>query len=495
MPEKKVLVLGLDCAAPQLVFDRWAHELPAISQLMQRGIYGPLKSCIPPITIPAWLCMMTGKDPGQLGCYGFRNRADYSYQGLSFATAKMVREDTLWDILSRQRKQVLLVGIPQTYPPKPVSGLMVSCFLTPDTSCQYTYPAGLKDEIKAVVGDYILDVDHFRTDDKALLLQQVYAMTEQRFTLFRHFLATRAWDFAMMVDMGMDRIHHGFWKYIDPAHPRYQPGSPYEKAVLEYYKFVDRKISDVISCIDPAAAVLIVSDHGAQAMQGGICINEWLIRQGYLHVAEKPDGVVPLHRVRIDWSRTKAWGEGGYYSRIFLNVQGREPQGTIPAHAYEGVRDELAQKLEALTDERGRNIGTRVFKPEEVYRQIQGIPPDLIVYPGNLSWRSVGSIGLNRIHTFENDTGPDDANHAEQGIFILYDPAAAEHASSSRLRTDLSLTDVAPTVLGLLGVAVPQDMEGKRLSSSTDEQSSGEHVYSQQQQEDIKKRLEDLGYL
>ena len=494
MSERKVIVLGLDCATPQLVFDRWAHELPALSWLMQNGVYGPLKSCIPPITIPAWLSMMTGKDPGQLGCYGFRNRSDYSYQGLSFATSKMVTAATVWDILGREQKQVILLGIPQTYPPKTVSGLMVSCFLTPDTSCEYTYPPELKHEIKEVVGDYILDVDHFRTDDKEQLLSQIYAMTEQRFALFSHFLTTRPWDFAMMVDMGMDRIHHGFWKYLDAAHPNYQPGSHYEQAVLAYYKFVDQKIADIIARLDTTTAVLVVSDHGAQAMQGGICINEWLIRHGYLCIAEKPPGIVPLYRARIDWARTKAWGEGGYYSRIFLNVQGREPQGTIPAHDYETVRDELKEKLEALTDEAGRNIGTRVFKPEEVYRQTNGIPPDLIVYPGNLAWRSVGSIGLNRIHTFENDTGPDDANHAEQGIFILYDPATTRHAST-HLRTDLSLTDVAPTLLSLLGVAVPPDMEGKQLTRSENGQNSGEQVYSQREQEIIKKRLEALGYL
>ena len=110
MSERKVIVLGLDCATPQLVFDRWAHELPALSWLMQNGVYGPLKSCIPPITIPAWLSMMTGKDPGQLGCYGFRNRSDYSYQGLSFATSKMVTAATVWDILGREQKQVILLG-------------------------------------------------------------------------------------------------------------------------------------------------------------------------------------------------------------------------------------------------------------------------------------------------------------------------------------------------------------------------------------------------
>jgi predicted AlkP superfamily phosphohydrolase/phosphomutase len=233
----------------------------------------------------------------------------------------------------------------------------------------------------------------------------------------------------------------------------------------------------------------VVSDHGAQAMQGGICINEWLISRGYLHIAEKPPGVVPLHRATIDWQRTKAWGEGGYYARIFLNVQGREPQGIIPARDYERVRDELIQQLEALTDENGRNIGTRVFKPEDVYRRTRGIAPDLIVYPGNLAWRSVGSIGLDRIHTFENDTGPDDANHAEKGIFILCDPAASAHAAD-RLRTDLSLIDVAPTLLSLLGVAVPRDMEGRRVSCAENQQNFGGQVYSEQEQEKIKKRLE-----
>ncbi len=101
MPEKKVLIFGLDCATPQFVFDKWAQKLPTLSALMKKGIYGPLKSCIPPITIPAWSCMMTSKDPGTLGCYGFRNRSDYSYDGLTFATSKAVKEDTVWDILSQ----------------------------------------------------------------------------------------------------------------------------------------------------------------------------------------------------------------------------------------------------------------------------------------------------------------------------------------------------------------------------------------------------------
>ena len=460
MSAKKVIIFGLDCATPQLVFERWKEELPVLSGLMDRGIYGRLRSCTPPITIPAWSCMMTSKSPGKLGCYGFRNRSDYSYDGLSFATSKAIKEDTLWDILSRHDKKVILLGIPQTYPPKPVNGLMVSCFLTPDTSSQYTYPPELKNEIKERVGEYILDVEDFRTEEKERLLQQIYEMTERRFRLFSHFLDTKPWDFAMMVEMGIDRIHHGFWKFSDPSHPKHVPGNPLAYCIRDYYNFIDGKIGEILDRMDSRTAVFVVSDHGAKTMQGGICINEWLIREGYLSIADKPPGVVPIGKTKIDWNHTKAWGEGGYYSRIFLNVEGREPQGIIPQKDYHRVRDELKAKLEALTDEKGNTIGTKVFKPEEVYAETNGVPPDLIVYLGNLDWRSVGSIGLNRIHTFENDTGPDDANHAEDGIVILFDPADSL-GSSDHLRTNLNIVDIAPTVLTKFGITVPQDMEGK----------------------------------
>jgi predicted AlkP superfamily phosphohydrolase/phosphomutase len=136
----------------------------------------------------------------------------------------------------------------------------------------------------------------------------------------------------------------------------------------------------------------------------------------------------------------------------------------IEREKYHQVREELKEKLEALKDEQGKNIGTRVLRPEDVYPVRNGIPPDLIVYFGNLRWRSVGSIGLNTVHTFENDTGPDDANHAEKGIFILYDPTDQSTRRSSPV-SGLSIYDIAPTVLHRLGVKVPSDMEGKIITS------------------------------
>ena len=120
---------------------------------------------------------------------------------------------------------------------------------------------------------------------------------------------------------------------------------------------VDREIGELLKLVDQNTDVLVVSDHGAKRMDGGICVNEWLMEKGYLAIHDKPDSAVPLSKVKIDWPKTKAWGDGGYYARIFLNVAGREPQGTIPPEDYEKVRDELIAGLKSIKDENGGEIG------------------------------------------------------------------------------------------------------------------------------------------
>ena len=165
----------------------------------------------------------------------------------------------------------------------------------------------------------------------------------------------------------------------------------------------------------------------------------------------------------MDWGKTKAWGSGGYYGRIFLNVQGREPQGIIPKSEFERERDELAARLEEIPAPDGKPIGTVSYKPEEIYRTVRNIPPDLITYFGDLRWRSVGSFGHGGIYTSENDLGPDDANHAPNGMFILYDPR--ENHRGQRLE-NLNVMDVAPTILDLMGLPIPTDMQGKVIQNS-----------------------------
>ena len=463
--KKRVMIIGLDCATPQLVFDRWLDELPAIRSLVRGGVWGKLRSTDPPITVPAWMSMMTSKDPGRLGFYGLRNRVDYSYEKMATANSTFVKEQTVWDLLSKMGKKVILIGVPQTYPPKPINGEMVTCFLTPSTEKQFTYPATFKDEVQRVTGGYILDAVGFRSDEeeKDRVLNTIYEMTGKRFKLARHMVETRDdWDFFMMVEMGPDRIHHMFWKYTDPEHPKYAAGNKYENSIYEYYKFLDSEIGELLNRLDDNTAVLIVSDHGARAMVGGICFNEWLINEGYLVLRERPDKPAPVEKCEVDWQRTRAWGSGGYYARLMINVRGREPAGIVePGAHYEELRSELIGKLQALSDHHGLPMDTRVVRPEDVYREVRGVPPDLFVYFGNLAWRSVGSIWPqvpSSVYTFENDTGPDDANHDWHGIFVMCDGNASQGSIKAE---GLDLKDVAPTVLSLLGIDVPTDMDGK----------------------------------
>src|SRR5436853_566895 len=172
---KRVMVIGLDCAAPQYVFDEWLPELPTIRSLTERGQFG---------------------------------------------------------------------------------------------------------------GHYMVDVENFRTDDKDRLLAEIEEMTEKRFRLAEHLLETRPWDLFFMVEMGTDRIHHGFWRFTDHAHRLFEAGNPYEHAMLDYYKRLDTKIARLLRSADDDTAVLVVSDHGAKRMDGGVCINEWLRREGYLVLKE-----------------------------------------------------------------------------------------------------------------------------------------------------------------------------------------------------------------
>ena len=129
---ERVLVIGLDCAAPRFVFGPERFDLPHLQVLASAGGWGRLASCDPPITVPAWTSMMSGKDPGVLGCYGFRNRTGYSYGAMATATAADVREKRVWDILSRHGKKVVVLGVPQTYPATPVNGWLVADFLAPE---------------------------------------------------------------------------------------------------------------------------------------------------------------------------------------------------------------------------------------------------------------------------------------------------------------------------------------------------------------------------
>ncbi|HEY7461860.1 MAG TPA: alkaline phosphatase family protein [Gemmatimonadota bacterium] len=485
----KILVVGLDCAAPELLLGD--ERLVNFRRLMEAGCYGRLESVVPPITVPAWMCMSTSQDPGSLGVYGFRNRTDHSYAGLGIANSRSIQELAIWDQVAREGGRSNIIGVPPSYPPRKVAGICVGCFLTPDTAKDtYTHPASVKEQIAAVVGDYPVDVKGFRTNDKAWLKDEIYAMSRKHFSVVRHFLQNSEWDYFQFVEIGLDRMHHGFWKFHDPQHVLHEPGNPYQDTIRDYYLYLDEELGRIFELLGDDTAVLVVSDHGAQRLDGGFCVNEWLVREGLLVLNQYPEKVTPFDKLAVNWEKTRVWSEGGYYARIFFNVKGREPSGAIDPADYERFRDEVKAKLEATLDDRGRPLGTLVFKPEEVYRSVRNVAPDLIVHFGALYWRSIGGVGYPTVHIQENDTGPDDCNHAQFGAFVLAAPNSPLQGELQGAR----LLDIAPTLLELGGYDVPSSMQGRSLIS-TAVRKLEDGGLPPDQEEIVRERLRGLGYI
>ena len=441
---KKVLVIGWDCGAPDIAFNKLKGELPAVNKIMSTGQWGKLRSCYPPITIPAWTVMVSGKEPGELGIYGFRHRVDSSYTDFSITTSGDIKVDRIWDVIAREGKKSILSGIPPTYPIRPVNGWLIPGFITPDAKGDYTYPKELKGEIESLIGEYPFDVV-FRTKNKAKLRDDVFDMTEKHFKVFEHLLKSKDWDFAMHVEIGLDRVHHAFWRYFDPSHHLYEPDSEFKNVIPDYYKLLDKWLGRFMDMIDDDTLLIVASDHGAKAMKGAFCVNQWLEKEGYLRFKKKPAEGEKIQNANVNWKKTKAWGWGGYYSRIFFNVKGREKEGIIKPKNLPKEIEKLKKKIKELKGPAGEKWDNLVYTPFELYENPKGQLSDLMVFWDNLSWRAAGTVGHKSMYLLENATGPDDGVHDWDGLFMVYNKKENQGREEN-----LKITDIFPLALGFL---------------------------------------------
>jgi predicted AlkP superfamily phosphohydrolase/phosphomutase len=443
----RVITIGLDSEPPAL-WDEFADVMPTISRLRVQGVFLPLASTDPPITVPAWISMLSGRDPGELGIYGFRNRAAHDYGSLATANAASVRVPRVWDVLTAHGLRSAVVGVPGTYPPSSILGVMVGDFLTPPGAV-YTSPPAFAQTVERVVGGaYAFDVEGFRSHDLARIRDDAFLMTQRRFDLVRHIMGHEDWQFLMMHEIGLDRVHHAFWNHFDERHPLYVPDSPYRDVVRNYHRFIDRQIGALLEQAPRDSAVFIVSDHGSRPMAGGVYLNDWLRAEGLLTLKAEPAPDTRFTLDLVDWGRTRAWAEGGYYGRIFFNVAGREPEGVVAPAAVDALAARIRAGLEGL------RCGAEVVRPANAYRRVEAIAPDLMVYLGSLGWRALASVGHEDIYTLANDTGPDGANHDRLGVFLAWSPDGAVRTS---VTGEASILDVAATLLRPFGLdgAVP----------------------------------------
>lgn len=521
---RRLVVVGLDGATFDLI-EPWvaAGDLPNLGRLMAEGSWGRLRSVVHPFTAQAWTSMVTGTQQGKHRVFDFWER-DFRTYGFRLLNASHRAFPALWNLLSRVGKDVIIVNLPQTYPPEPVQGIMVSGRDTPGLGANYTYPTNLKAELDRVSSTpYVIVPDDWLWMQRGrpdLARQELLREIDVRFDAVTHLMATRPWDLTFFVVSATDGAAHFFWRYHDPTHPLYDPAEAarYGDTLRAVYRRCDERIGQLLERLAEQTDynVLVVSDHGQGPMgPQAIHLNLWLEQAGLLHFHEMGDGrsagerltalasravqkgkrslygrirfqtLTKLRRLwpdslrtrlgaeaffpAVDWSRTAAFSEE-LRGNIWINLVGRDPQGIIqPGAEYEALRDRIIAELPALTDpQTGAQPIRRVWRREELYHGpfLERLP-DLVVeadYPDMFKPHGAyrGPSPARQLTPAELRQRAITGCHRQDGIFIAWGPDVQPGARTHAA----ALVDVAPTVLHLLGEPVPVEMDGRVLSEA-----------------------------
>ena len=456
---KRVFVLGLDAFTPQLCFEQFKDQLPNLSALMEESAWGRSNGVVPPLSCTSWVAFAKGRNPGASAFHGFTTRKNFSYTDFFVANSTVIEKERIWDILKGAGKKSIVVNVPVTYPPYDVNGIMISSFLTPGADRDYCFPKEVKEEINKIADGYMIDVENFKKKPKDIVFNELIEMEEKRFKVTKDFIKNKDWDFFIMVTTGTDRIHHAFWADMDESHPDHKADTKFKNAIFDYYKFIDKKIGEVKEALDEDDVLLIMSDHGAREMHGFFNVNQWLIQEGYMKLLETPDQPTLFREAKVDWANTKVFCTGNYIARIFINLKGREPEGIVDESEYNALIEEVKEKLLAVRDEAGDEMQTLVFKKEEVYSgKHVNVQPDLVVMFDDLKWGANQMIGHKTLFSHTADKGRNSANHYRKGMFLLNNAGLAPGKTD-----DINLIDLMPTILKIMGVDIPKEVEGKPI--------------------------------
>jgi predicted AlkP superfamily phosphohydrolase/phosphomutase len=554
----KVLVIGLDGASPLLV-EKWMQSgsLPTLTKIMVNGGYTKLRSVMPVLSSAAWSSFMTGMNPGKHGIYDFARRDEHSYR-LQVVHREHNRAPSLWRLLSDHNRRVAVMNVPLTYPPERVNGVLVSGLGTPNYKI-FTHPAQLSQEL--LQWGYRINKDLvYKPGNEQKYLDHLYEIAQRQHDAALRLMSMEAWDLFTIVFFDTDQVAHYFWKYMDPTHPDHPPRTHgFEDAIEKFYRQMDNYVQDLVDAAGDHTNLFVVSDHGAGPYVQDVFLNEWLRQQGYLVTAPQEGKTIGLHRIfsafgitrenvsmglrkmrlgiverwikdllgdrievlprsqrpefphAIDWTKTRAYSFG-YQGQIYINLQGREPQGTVlPGDEYDRLCQEITARLATFTDPRdGKPVVSRVYRREELFSgPYMDLAPDLVLVMRDLTYntRMGYEFGSQAGALFSSPVRGESGSHRSEGILFACGPDILKRG---QIPDGADLIDLAPTILHLLGCPIPSQMDGRLLESwlSTShppeyqEQISAEReiqgpdtVLTQEEENEILSRLNDLGYL
>lgn len=550
---RRVVVIGLDGATLDIL-QPWmqAGHLPVLKQLIDQGASGRLRSTIHPITACAWNSFMTGVNPGRHGVFDFTRRRLGSYD-LELMSGHSRHMPSVWRLLSDAGRMVGVINVPMTYPPEPLNGYLVSGIDTPDLNSTYTYPAELAREIAP---EHLIAVSASGATHQRYL-QETLEAVDRRFTVMWRLLKKGQPDFFMKVIMETDAIQHCSWALMD------QEGHPQQLAILQVYQRIDGHLQKLVDYLSGDTTLIVMSDHGAGPIKKVVYLDTWLSELGLLrYVPESRNSVTLMRNVsreigrrlipylqrylpyrmkgllkrrmdvrarvesyltysEVDWVNTKAFSIGNQ-GNIVINMAGREPLGTVqPGRDYEGLRDRIIQQLYELRDpDTGESVVEKAYKREELYHgPYLELAPDILIRWKDDAYLSKKELGQRTNEVFGEELRfgkygtqfdlEQTGTHKMDGILIV----GGALARSGTFLNDAEIIDLAPTLLWLLGEAVPRSMDGKVLLEAfkedyvashpvtyRDDSGGGEgrsdlESYSADDEEAIRERLRALGYI
>jgi len=529
------LLVGIDGAAPDLI-EKWVGEgvLPNMAKIIERGVFGRLKSTMPASSATAWTSAVTGVNPGKHGIFEFVYYDGYTRKPVNSTQRKA---KAIWQLLNDRNRTVGILNVPMTFPPEKVDGFMVSGLMA-GLDTEFTYPKSLRNDL--VASGYRIDIAYERWASMILgieknlysVVEDVLAMIEKRKETALRLKDEFRPDFFMVVFAAPDRIQHQFWKYMNHADYSLNPSEVegLGTVVRTVYQKIDDALGEMLSKVDENTNVIIFSDHGFGPEYKCVRLNVWFKEMGLLHlttsftgvlrklgiteanlvrIARRIFGIKTLRRLTsgrqgsmrklryrykiprlkfptfedFNWKRTKACYL--FQHMIKVNLQGREPEGIVkPGTEYEQVRNQIVKGLLELRDpENGAKMIKAVHRREEIYSgECLSEAPDLLVemedgyaddeyVAKELVVPSTERLGRGL-------RGPSGC-HRAQGVFIAMGP----DINTAVKIENAEILDITPTVLYLMGAPVPGYIDGKVLFQAINPSFLKEHPVSYEKQE------------
>lgn len=509
----KVVVIVLDGATFTVIRPLLRQgALPHLATLMASGVAAELSSTVPFVTPTAFSTILTGVNPGKHGMFDFTRDSHATYDSGPLTNSTDIHIKTLWELLSECGRRILMVTNPFTYPPTPLNGAMV-CVGNISAGRVCSYPSELAEEVIKGIGGYeeryrrVISVPQGRPAREFVdeYIRRCHYQTQKSRQATLYLMQRYPWDMVMTTFVITDRLQHYFWRFMDPAHPAYDPAVPpeYQKVIHDGYRKADAELGEILRAAPEEAHVIVMSDHGFGSLDYAFLTNCWLREKGLLrlrrpvrrwaagtatlgrcleraglsllarrlphaitgipvpYLARRQEEVANQNEA-IDWTRTQAyatrWG-------ISINLKSREPSGIVePGSAHDTLVEKIMQDLREVADPRtGKWLFDLVARKEELYQGPQlGEAPDVLIGSNGtgvvLEKNPFAPEVLRQITPEDIGTG----DHRRQGILVIKGPLVEPGASLG----NPMLEDLAPTLLYLLGLPIPDYMDGQVLAAA-----------------------------